>query len=260
MKFIFNGECHLLFLLYSEGFKEGLGKYGGVVNSCIGSWLIGSSIEHMLWYDLSEIEDGDIFVLGFANGIDGESSEGRRASFLESINRIEYKYPNSKIIFVTFPVKEEDKSYEQYLEKVSLRESVVNKRNIFHLKIQESDFKDSGHLTWDGYVRASKELLKYIESNLERLKVTRYERVKAERVMSFGRNKYVEVVVLYHGSDSGDELKSKFMSGDSLEIKEIGGSGIRVWNKRYHVIRIFDLRYIEVNEELEVVGCRKINF
>lgn len=265
MKFIFNGECHILFLL-KDGmyiFEKGIGKYGPIVNGCIGNFLIEKSVEHMLDFNLVNIEDGDIFILGFGAPADTDEYEQKKEKFLSAIRRIEYRYPNSKIVLVTIPPNRNIANREQVLkDRISLRDMVSNKRSIFHFNVEDSDeYYNARHgFRVDMYAAVAMQLNKSLEGIIHKLKEPRFETVKPERIMEFGKNKYVEIAVKCLDTTE-NKVINKVRRGDNPDIIDLqNNGGFAEYNKRTHILTINDLRYIEVDKKLEVVGCRKVNF
>ena len=265
MKFIFNGECHILFLL-EHGmsiFQKGIGKYGPIVNGCIGNFLMDKSVEHMLEFNLVNIEDGDVFILGFGASPDTDTYDQRKEKFLSAIRRIEYRYPNSKIVLVTIPPNRTIANREEIIkDRSSLRDMVSNKKSIFHFSIDDRDeyYNERKGFRVDMYGPVANQLNNSLESIIDKLKAPRIEFVKCGPVMEFTKNKYVEIAVNCIDPSENSAI-NKVRRGDNPEIIDLENrGGFAEYNKRTHIITINDLRYIEVDKKLEVIGCRKINF
>jgi hypothetical protein len=256
----------MLFLLkYGIGeFETGIGKYGEIVNGCIGNFLIEKSVEHMLEFNIADIEDGDVFVLGFGAPSDSDTYENRKEKFLSAIRRIEYKYPNCKIVLVTIPPNRNVVNREGLLkDRISFRDSVSNKKSIFHFCVDDSmEYYNEKHgFRIDMYAPVAKQLNKSMESIIDKLKTPRIEMVKCNNVMEFGKNKYVEIAVKCPEALDKSKVINRIRRGDNPNMIELENKGsFAEYNKRIHILTINDLNYIEIDSKLEVVGCRKVNF
>lgn len=241
----------------SKIFVDEISTYFTISENLIGAGNL-ESIDPLLYYNT--FNDGDIFVLGGAIYDYVSSFDKSKLTTQTVINKILFRYPNSKIIFWSAPVRTTHRFYEMVEKSKAIRDMFVNNTNIFHcnFKVDDSNFVDDNHFNKENEYRQVIELKDFIIERVPLLIKNRVDTLILSNNISIPfKNEYVDLLVRVP-LDNNIRCNSIYKVFNDTNLRNLVTQGYK--RERPFLIKIPNLEYINLDPLITPIHGRVVYY
>lgn len=257
MNLIFNCECHANKVIASQDFLNEISPYFNIKKHMYDAGNL-ETIDTMLILDSNDFFDGDIFIIGGAiyESFSGVEEYLKRAT--NQINKILFRYPNSKIILWSNPVSQKHSFFERVESCRKARDLLVNNTNIFHCKliVNEDDFTDDNHYNVKTGQRQIQELKEYIKNRIDLLIKEKYSSINnLSNEMTFDDNKLTLISGFIKENNPSSKLYYETYDGKKSILEVINKT-----DSRPLLFKFPKLKYIKFDSDIQLIKGKIINY